>query len=130
MALKGEIFRFVQKMLSLARVSVSVGARPEDVRRVIQLLRPQPSPKKLIRVGSGRDGGYLVPDDLEDLVACFSPGVAETADFEQSLVERGIRCFLADYSVDRAPIRHDLVSFEKVFLGTVTDKSMFIRLED
>lgn len=130
MALRGNLFRLVQKLSSLARVAVSVGARPEDVRKVIQLLWPQPSPQTLIRVGAGRDGGYLIPDDLEGVLACFSPGVAATADFEQSLVDRGIRCFLADYSVERAPIKHELVDFEKVFLGTVTGNSMFLRLED
>lgn len=30
---------------------------------------------ELIRVGSNFDGGYLVPNDLQGIEACFSPGV-------------------------------------------------------
>lgn len=42
-------------------------------------------PCRLTRIGSTADGGYLLPDALDDLVYCFSPGVADSADFENEL---------------------------------------------
>lgn len=63
------------------------------------------------------DGGYLIPDDLEGISACFSPGVDDRATFETSLIARGIPCFLADASVDKAPIDGDMIHFTKVSWG-------------
>lgn len=40
---------------------------------------------KLTRIGSSNDGGYLVPDDLDGIKSCFSPGVANNSDFEFDL---------------------------------------------
>lgn len=91
-------------------------------------VRPVAINKALIRIGGKSDGGYLTPDDLDGIEACFSPGVADTATFENDLAERGIRSFLADYSVECAPIENDMVSFEKKFLGE-RDDDVYIRLE-
>jgi len=83
----------------------------------------------LIRVGGQRDGGYLVPDDLENIEICFSPGVSVIADFEQDLVSRGVKCFLADHSVEAPPFKHELIDFEKKYLGPVED-NVFMTLEN
>jgi hypothetical protein len=74
-------------------------------------LRPATTNHHLIRIDGDSDGGYLIPDALEHLEFCFSPGVAFTADFEDDLTKRGVKCFLADYSVDRPPIRSVLFDF-------------------
>ena len=34
---------------------------------------------ELVRVGGENDGGYLVPNNFENIQYCFSPGVADTA---------------------------------------------------
>ncbi len=75
----------------------------------------------LIRLGADGDGGYLVPDDLADVAACFSPGVDNRATFESALIERGIPCFLADRSVDGPPFEHAMIDFERKFVGAVDD---------
>lgn len=93
------------------------------VRALIGRMRPRSVELPLIRLGGDNDGGYLVPDDLSGIEACFSPGVDVTATFEQSLVNRGIPCYLADGSVAGAPIKHPLVHFEKKFLGVVEDEN-------
>ena len=46
-----------------------------DIREAIDLMIPTGCSKSLIRVGSKADGGYLVPNHLEGIDACFSPGV-------------------------------------------------------
>jgi hypothetical protein len=101
---------------------------PELIKSFLQLVAPKTTNFKLVRVGGEKDGGYLIPDDLAEIGACFSPGVSNVADFEKELAENGIRCFLADYSVDGPPIRSELFDFEKKFLGQVEDER-FMTLE-
>ena len=47
----------------------------KKVLELIKKLQPYNVGKDLIRLGAKRDGGYLVPDDLVEIEACFSPGV-------------------------------------------------------
>jgi hypothetical protein len=129
-SLKGRIFRFLQRLFSVIGVSFVVGSNPTDIRTALNLLTPKASPSPMIRVGGTSDGGYLVPDDFVGVYACFSPGVAESAGFELDLANRGIRSFMADYSVEKSPLENDLFDFEKLFLGTVSDGEVFIRLDD
>jgi hypothetical protein len=81
----------------------------------------------MIRIGGGADGGYLLPDDLDGIEYCFSPGVSTVSNFEDELADRGIRSFLADYSVDGPPISRPEFTFDKKFLGA-TDNDPFITL--
>jgi hypothetical protein len=82
---------------------------------------------ELIRLGGEADGGYLVPDDLEGIEYCFSPGVSVTSDFENQLADRGIRSFLADYSVEAPTILRPEFTFDKKFLGS-SDRGHFFTL--
>ena len=79
----------------------------ENVRLLIKKLHPYDIGKRLIRLGSKRDGGYLVPDDLEGIKACFSPGVSTNSDFELDCHKYGMQIFLADKSVDKPRIKLD-----------------------
>lgn len=93
----------------------------ENLRHFFSTIHPITTNHKLIRIGKD-DGGYLIPDDLVGINACFSPGVSSIADFENDLTKRGIKCFLADYSVDKPPIENDLFSFTKKYLGNKNDE--------
>ncbi|WP_420585517.1 FkbM family methyltransferase [Ruegeria sp.] len=64
------------------------------------VVRPYDLGYKLIRIGDFGDGGYLLPNDLEDIAACFSPGVSQQSSFELDLAKHGIPSFMADGSVD------------------------------
>jgi hypothetical protein len=98
--------------------------------RLIEAARPWRTEHPLIRVGGTSDGGYLIPDDLEGIRACFSPGVSDQASFEEAMLARGIRCYQVDASVERSPVEdHPLVEFERKFLGPTTE-GQFISLED
>jgi hypothetical protein len=90
---------------------------------------PRTTNHRLIRLGPPNDGGYLVPDDLEGITACFSPGVSWVAGFEKDMADRGIRCFLADYSVESPPLKHPLFVFEKKYIGT-SNCNVFMMLSD
>lgn len=91
-------------------------------------VRPVQTQHALIRMGGEGDGGYLVPDDLAGIEACFSPGVSDVASFEHELAHRNIKSFLADHSVDAPPISSDLFDFEKKYLGPKEDE-VFMTLE-
>ena len=97
---------------------------------LIQRVRPVSSPFPLLRIGGPGDGGYLVPDDLEGISACLSPGVADSASFELGMAELSIPSFMVDYSVDAPPVYSALFHFEKLFLATHSDGKKFVRLED
>ncbi len=80
-------------------------------------IRPVTTEHELIRLGEKSDGGYLIPNDLEGITACFSPGVSAEAHLEEELARRGIRSFMADYSVDTSPIQNSLFNLEKKYIG-------------
>lgn len=82
----------------------------------------------MIRLGGDGDGGYVLPDDLDGLAACISPGVSTVADFDLSLAERGIPSFMADASVPGAPVEHPLFDFEPTFVG-IEDREGWTRLD-
>ena len=79
----------------------------------------------LVLIGPHGDGGYLVPDALDGITACFSPGVADNSGFERACIDRGMRVFMADYSVDAASLDADVdprrYAFVKKFIGAVDD---------
>ena len=57
-------------------------------------IRPLETNHRLIRVGSDYDGGYLLPDDLDEVKYCFSPGVSDNISFETQLTkDYKINCF-------------------------------------
>lgn len=97
---------------------------------LLQHLSPQSIDQDLIRIGSDHDGGYLLPNDLNGIIGCFSPGVGDNSTFEDMLATTyGMHIFLADYSVDAPPIKNRLFDFEKKYLGTA-NTGHHIRLED
>jgi hypothetical protein len=104
-------------------IYINAIAHAEQLQALAVSLRAQKTKHELIRLGAPYDGGYLVPDDLKDLKACFSPGVADYATFEESLLEKyGIQSHLADYSVDGPPAGFTPKSFQKKFLGPINDE--------
>lgn len=104
-----------------AGISVAKQADRGAVRRLIARLHPVVTHVPLVRLGAGGDGGYLVPDDLEGIAACFSPGVDDRASFESAMIARGIPCFLADRSVEAPPFANAMIRFERKFLGAIDD---------
>ena len=104
-----------------------------DLPSLIEVMRPQPSPKPLVRLGGYRDGAYLLPDDLEDIVACFSPGVSGVKHFEDELHDTyGIPSHMCDFSSDikqfNTPLKKGQ-TFKKLWLD-ISGKPNTITLED
>jgi hypothetical protein len=101
----------------------------ENLLSLARQLIPRKSEHALIRVGPQTDGGYLLPDDLEDIHFCFSPGVADTAEFERGLLHYGIKSHLADLTVDSVPGNVEVASFTKKFISAITTEN-YITIDD
>jgi hypothetical protein len=101
-----------------------------SLKELISRLRPKETGFELIRIGGEGDGGYLVPDDLKGISTCFSPGVSESAFFEEDLsVKFSIESHLADYSVDGPPGGFLPKTFTKKFVGAAS-RNEFISMDD
>lgn len=96
--------------------------RKAELTDLIDRLRPLATNLDLIRLGPDGDGGYLVPDDLDGIEACFSPGVSDSSDFELACAQRGMEVFLADWSVEGPATRHERFHFTKKFVGATTSE--------
>ncbi|MGI0501044.1 tetratricopeptide repeat protein [Limnospira platensis] len=100
----------------------------------ILIMKPKPSPVPLIRIGGERDGAYLIPDDLDHIKACFSPGVANRKNFEDELTDTyGIQCHMCDKSSDidkfQTPLIEGMQTFKKKWLD-VNGETDSISLDD
>lgn len=102
----------------------------KKVLELIKKLQPYNVGKDLIRLGAKRDGGYLVPDDLVEIEACFSPGVSTVSEFEKDCFKRGMKIFLADKSVDKPKIglNKNNYNFLKKYIGCYNNND-FITLD-
>lgn len=71
----------------------------EAVLNALRLLSPWHAGHEMIRLGEDRDGGYLVPDDLDGIRACFSPGVDLASHFERDCIRPLSSCPICFTSV-------------------------------
>jgi hypothetical protein len=120
-AVKAVSYKTNYRISQLGKFRIFQATDPDALPEFFKSIQPISTNHELIRIGGAADGGYLVPNDLEGIEVCFSPGVSIIADFESDLAARGMRCFLADYSVDSPPVRNGLFHFEKKFLGHTND---------
>lgn len=95
----------------------------QDLKALLQSLYPISCDTPLIRLGPYGDGGYLIPDDLDGIKACFSPGVSSISDFEKACANRGMQVFLADKSVDNPAAEDELFHFIKKFIGSFSNEN-------
>lgn len=96
----------------------------DKVKSLFAQFQPYQTGIPLIRVGGAYDGGYLLPDDLDGIVASFSPGVDVTMTFDTDIVGRDIPVFMADASVDAVDTSHPLMTFDKLFVGAKTARNV------
>jgi hypothetical protein len=116
-------------------LTISKQSNRDDVRQLISDLHPVRPEAPLIRLWIHGDGGYLLPEDLGGITACFSPGVDNRVTFEKDVVARGIPCHLADFGINSS-VLNDLVgngatrsSFISKFIGVLNNEKT-ITLDD
>lgn len=101
-----------------AHVSFGTGAQ-EAAFQLADLLKPyQFQDLKLVRVGSKRDGGYVLPDELlRTASGVVSLGVGSNNDADIEIAQRGVRVHAWDHTVNGLPRRHRLVDFHRQGVG-------------
>lgn len=115
-----------------AKCGVSLGqaAKAQDSVEALNMLAPTIS-LPVLRIGGSGDGSYFIPDDLDGVTHCFSPGVGPSSKFELDLAQRGIQVMMADASVQGPAAKHANFSFRPVFLASYSDASNgIISLDD
>jgi len=117
------LFRLIQQFADRNGIAIRRHVSAQEQEALFKAIQPVRTEHELVRIGGKGDGGYLVPDDLEGITACFSPGVDVTADFERALLDRGLRTFQIDGSINDTPLKHERNRFEAKFLGIVDDEN-------
>lgn len=123
MFLQFKFYHYLISILGLVKVFPTILTEKSNLVTLIQKLHPISSGIELIRIGTKGDGGYLVPNDLEGIDACFSPGVEYKSDFEKECADLGMKVFLADLSVDGPAFNDVRFIFTKKFIGATTSES-------
>jgi hypothetical protein len=121
------IRHFLLSLVGPFGIDVSERTPAGELRRLIAMLKPVDA--ALIRIGPGGDGGYLLPDDLAGIEYAFSPGVSTESGFEADLARRGMKVFMADYSVDQPGEQHSNFVFDKKFIGALSNER-FMTLDE
>ena len=124
------IFNKIEQLINRGRFVFRKVSEPKKVKHLVESLHPYHTNFELIRLGGEGDGGYLVPDDMENIEACFSPGVFMVSEFELDCLKRGMKVFMADKSVEKPnlDIPESQYSFIKKFIGPTNNKD-FITME-
>lgn len=104
-----------------------------DKRKVCQLierLHPHQTQFDLIRWGPNGDGGYLIPNHLQGIEACFSPGIASVSEFELDCLKHGMKVYMADKSIEKPNLNipETEYNFLKKFIGCTNNKD-FITMD-
>ena len=124
--------RFFEKVLKYYLIEYPFAKRKKFITRItpthelkqlLEMLYPINCEKDLIRLGPENDGGYLVPDDLVGIEACFSPGVSTVSGFEKDCANRNIKVFLADASVNAPAENDNLFDFIPMFIGSMNNEN-------
>jgi len=103
-------------------LSVDKVTSESDISSVLDLLNVQNLDIAPIRVGSEKDGGYVIPDILADIDVCLSFGISDNCDLELQLTDLGIKVFAIDGSISELPTFNQLIEFTPKYVGRSEDK--------
>jgi Methyltransferase FkbM domain len=111
------------------RLWIEQATPPAELQSLIGRLCPHDNSNGMVRIGPAGDGGYLLPDDFEGVVALVSPGVSTECRFDREIADRGIDVHMLDASVDGPNVDHPKFHFEKKFVGHLND-DQWVTMED
>ncbi|MFK8059278.1 MAG: hypothetical protein AB8B78_04215 [Polaribacter sp.] len=112
-----------KKIINSLGFNLSNATSKEEVVSLIKKLKPYSVGIDLVRLGAEGDSGYLVPNDLENIEACFSPGCDNKLQFEEDCYQKGMKIFVADKTVEAKDIP-DKFSFLDKFVGAISNDDL------
>ena len=116
--LKIIILKSVNKILNIFNLSLDLSIKKNKIIETLRQLKPYDLGFELIRIGPSNDGGYLIPNILNQIQYCFSPGVGNKTGFERDLTEKEIKIFLLDGTIDEENIKLKNFNFIKKNLAS------------
>lgn len=122
---------YIKKALLNSGLLCKSVTETDKVADLITKLQPKSIKKEMIRLGPEKDGGYVLPNDLEGIEACFSPGVEQMSQFEEDCLKHNLKIFLADASVEKPIFKQDETRFDflQKYIGTVNNE-LFITMDN
>ena len=88
-----------------------------EILSLVKTLAPYDPEMGKVRVGSLGDGGYVLPDDLEQIDSVLSIGIGDEDSFDFHFANKGIQIFQYDHTVESAANKHSLYQFHKIAWG-------------
>jgi hypothetical protein len=89
---------------------------------LLQLIRPWTMRRNSkVRLGSDRDGGYVLPSCISLCDAVLSIGVGHDVSFDHAMAERGALILQYDHTVEGPPTPHPNFRFQRKGWGPVSD---------
>lgn len=123
------MIQIVKKLGLLLGIHITAVTPNKNLKQLINKLRVVTTNIELVRIGPDGNGGYLLPNDFDDIEALFSPGVGSVSDFENDCANLGMKVFLADNSVDGPAILNENFIFDKKFIGSTVNDD-FLTLDE
>ena len=125
-----KVINYIESLLNRGRFVFRKITPTQKVKLLIESLHPIKTQFDLIRLGSTGDGGYLIPDDINEIKACFSPGVHLISSFELDCLNIGMKVFMADKSVEKPNLEMPTTEYNFIqkFIGC-TNNSEFITMD-
>jgi len=117
------IVRYIQQLLLKINIRLTKSTNGFDLDRFLKLLEIVKTEYELIRIGDEGDGGYLLPNDIENISGIFSPGVGNITKFEEFFISRNVKIYMADNSVDNPFPNIQNVDFVKKHIGMTNSNS-------
>lgn len=110
--------KIAKKLIHTLGLNLSYSIDNDSVKHLLKKLKPHNVGYDLIRLGPKGDSGYLVPDDLQNIEACFSPGCDNKFEFEEDCFNKKMKIFIADKTVKDKDVP-DRFNFTKKFISSI-----------
>lgn len=124
------IKKFFREVLIKFNINIYHFTSKKEILEFIDLFKIKiPENIKLIRMGSDGDGGYLVPNILEEINYCYSAGIGKNVSFEKDLEKYSIKSYGVDGTIKNIPERIKDYKFLNKNIGIINNENT-IRFED
>ncbi len=116
-------YQTIHKIYSACNGSFDSTASPlrQQTMNILRKLEPMTvQSHRKIRIGNRNDGGYVMVDDFEDILAAYSLGISDDVSWDLEVANRDIEVFLYDHTIATLPESH--AKFHWIRQGIASEK--------
>ena len=89
-------------------------SKQSEILSLVKMFAPYDPEMNKIRVGSLGDGGYVLPNDLEQIDSVLSIGIGDEDSFDLHFAQKNISIFQYDHTVEGALNKNEKYQFHKI----------------